>query len=76
MYYGLKVSFNIATLVVSLLPKTRITCDKDAFSYQFYGVCAVDLVQSILISYFSYQVKVLLNEKRQEDINRFSEEQK
>ena len=54
MYYGLIVSTNIAILILSVMPKTRVTCDQIAFSYQFYVVCLVDLIQSILISYFAY----------------------
>ena len=54
VYYGLIVSINIVILVLSIIPQARVTCDKIAFSYQFYVVCLVDLIQSILISYFAY----------------------
>lgn len=54
MYYGLIVSINIVILVLSVIPQAQVTCDKIAFPYQFYVVCLVDLIQSILISYFAY----------------------
>jgi hypothetical protein len=57
------VTMNIAILALSVIPQTRVSCDKDAFSYQFYVVCGVDLVQSILIAYFAYQLKIIIRLK-------------
>jgi Na+-transporting NADH:ubiquinone oxidoreductase subunit NqrC len=76
VYYGVIVTINIAILVISVLPATRVTCDSDAFSYQFYVVCGVDLVQSILISYFVYQLKILIKRNQSADKIRFSQEQR
>ena len=73
VYYGLIVSTNIIILILSVIPKTRVECDQVAFSYQFYVVCLVDLIQSILISYFAYQLKTIIKKKRTDDQVRFSQ---
>jgi|LauGreDrversion4_2_1035121.scaffolds.fasta_scaffold65581_1 hypothetical protein len=74
VYYGIIVTMNIAILVLSVIPQTRVSCESDAFSYQFYVVCGVDFVQSILIAYFAYQLKIIIRLKTSEDKRRFSTE--
>lgn len=45
-----------ATLLLALLPPTEVSCDKNLFSFHWFILDTVDIVNSLLILFSSYYI--------------------
>jgi hypothetical protein len=67
VYYGFIVTLNIVTIILAVIPQTQLSCNSTMFSYHWFIVCGIDILQSILILISSYFIMDFLKKRKVEE---------
>eukprot|EP00347_Sterkiella_histriomuscorum_P017622 403348633 len=73
IYYGVIVSINISTIVLSVLKQTRLSCESSLFSFHWFIVCGVDMIQSLIILITSFKIRQQINKRNNEQNEKYEE---